>query len=74
MPLAVGLGQIALVISDRITGAGPYRRMLAGLDYVLNGRGIAPHRNLTRWVEEQIETWIGTDLAAEESRTASGKK
>lgn len=66
-------GGRALVISDRIAGAGPYRRMLAGLDYVLNGRGVAPHPNLTRWVEEQIETWIGTELAVGDSGTASRK-
>lgn len=43
----------------------PYRRFLAGLDYVLNGQGIAPHPNLTRWVEEQIEAWIKAQLAAD---------
>lgn len=53
-------GGRVLVISNRIAGAGPYRRLLAGLDYTLNGQGIAPHPNLTRWVEEQIEGWIGS--------------
>lgn len=57
-------GGRALVISNRIAGAGPDRRVLAGLDYVLNDQGIAPHPNLTRWIEEQIEAWIKTQLAA----------
>lgn len=49
-------GGRVLVISNRLTGIGSYRRLLAGLDYTLNGQGIAPHPNLTRWVEEQIMT------------------
>jgi len=62
-------GGRVLVISTRIAGAGPYRRFLAGLDYVLNDQGIAPHPNLTRWVEEQIETWIKTELASKGGTT-----
>lgn len=63
-------GGRVLVISDRIAGAGPYRRFLTGLDYVLNGLGIAPHPNLTRWVEEQIQAWIKTELASKDDATA----
>jgi hypothetical protein len=25
---------------------------------VLNDQGIAPHPNLTRWIEKEIEHWI----------------
>jgi sirohydrochlorin ferrochelatase len=50
-------GGRALVISNRIVGTGPYRKLLSGLDYTLNDRGIATHPNLTRWVEKQIEEW-----------------
>ncbi|MBI2882749.1 MAG: hypothetical protein HYY11_02390, partial [Candidatus Methylomirabilis oxyfera] len=50
----------ALVISNRIVGTGPYRKLLSGLDYTLNDRGVATHPNLTRWVEERIEEWIDT--------------
>lgn len=53
-------GGRALVISNRLVGAGPYRKLLSGLDYTLNDRGIASHPNLTRWVEEQIEKWSGS--------------
>jgi len=66
-------GGRALVISNRIAGAGPYRRFLAGLDYVLNDQGIAPHPNLTRWIEEQIEAWIKTQLAAADPSWARQK-
>ncbi|HEX7125470.1 MAG TPA: hypothetical protein VF406_06770 [Thermodesulfobacteriota bacterium] len=53
-----------LVVSNRISGPGPYRRLLSGLDYVLNDRGIAPHPNLTRWMEAQIEAWMRDQLAS----------
>lgn len=43
-----------LVIADRLYGAGPYRRLLRGLEYVLNERGLA-HPVLTRWLDEEIE-------------------
>lgn len=47
-----------LVVSNRIAGAGPYRKLLSGLDYTLNDQGIASHPHFTRWIEEQIENWI----------------
>lgn len=60
----------ALVISNRIVGTGPYRKLLSGLDYTLNDRGIATHPNLTRWMEEQIQAWIKTELASKSDTTA----
>lgn len=51
-------GDRVLVIANRLSGPGPYRRFLQGLVYVLNDRGIAPHPNLTRWIEKIIEGWI----------------
>lgn len=48
-------GGKAIVISNRIVGAGPYQKYLKGLDYLFNGTGIAPHPNLTRWIEQEIE-------------------
>ena len=50
-------GDRVLVISDRPTGAGPYQRMLDGLPYTLNGKGLAPHPNVTKWIEKEIEKW-----------------
>ncbi|MCZ7627331.1 MAG: hypothetical protein M5R38_17635 [Candidatus Methylomirabilis sp.] len=51
-------GGRVLVISNRIAGAGPYRKLLSGLDYTLNDQGIASHPHFTRWIEEQIENWL----------------
>lgn len=51
-------GGRAIVISNRITGAGPYQKYLKGLDYIFNGTGIAPHPNLTRWIDLQVESWM----------------
>ena len=64
-------GGRVLVISNRISGPGPYRRLLSGLDYVLNDRGIAPHPNLTRWMEAQIDAWMRDQLAASGAGAAS---
>jgi len=50
-------GEETLIISARIFGEGPYRKLLKGLSYKFNGKGIAPHKNLTRWLENQINDW-----------------
>ncbi|MBI4522925.1 MAG: hypothetical protein HY695_03825 [Deltaproteobacteria bacterium] len=62
---ASGDGGRVLVIADRPTGAGPYQRILAGLPYTLNGKGLAPHPNLTRWIEKEIENWMRRTLTEE---------
>ncbi len=51
---ARGAGRV-LVISNRLYGSGPYRRLLQGLDFTLNGKGLVPHPNMTRWLEQEIE-------------------
>jgi hypothetical protein len=43
-----------LVIADRLYGSGPYKKLLAGLDYVLNDKGLA-HPDLSRWLEVEVE-------------------
>lgn len=43
-----------LVIADRLYDSGPYKKLLAGLDYVLNAKGLA-YPSLGRWLEEEIE-------------------
>jgi sirohydrochlorin ferrochelatase len=50
-----------LVIANRMYGSGPYKKMLKGLDYVLNEKGFASPV-ITRWLEEGI-TKIATALA-----------
>lgn len=47
-----------LLISNRLFGSGPYKRLLDGSDYVLSDQGFAPHPNLTRWLENGIERTI----------------
>lgn len=59
-------GGRAIVISNRITGAGPYQKYLKGLDYLFNGTGIAPHPNLTRWIEQGVNGWM--EAVLKESR------
>jgi sirohydrochlorin ferrochelatase len=51
-------GNWVLVIANRLSGAGPYGKLLQGLSFELNGKGIAPHPNLTRWMDGAIESWI----------------
>lgn len=42
-----------LVIANRMYGSGPYKKMLKGLEYVLNEKGFASPV-ITRWLEEGI--------------------
>ncbi len=43
-----------LIISNRLYGSGPYPRLLEGLEFTLNGQGLVPHPNITRWLEEGV--------------------
>ena len=45
----------AIVIPFRVQGFGPYGRVLEGLEYVSDGRGLIPDPEVTRWVARQIE-------------------
>ena len=42
-----------LVVPFRVFGFGPYGKVLEGLEYHADGRGLLPHRNVTRWLQEQ---------------------
>ena len=42
-----------LVIANRLYGSGPYKKMLNGLTYILNEKGVASPA-ITRWLEENI--------------------
>lgn len=44
----------ALLVADRLYGAGPYRQLFEGLDYTLNDQGLA-HPALTEWLRTGIE-------------------
>jgi hypothetical protein len=45
-----------IVISNRLYGSGPYKHFLEGLKFDMNSKGLAPHPNLTRWLEKGIES------------------
>jgi protoheme ferro-lyase len=47
-----------IIISNRLYGAGPYKHFLKGLNYEMNSKGLAPHPNLTKWLEKGIELAI----------------
>ena len=42
-----------LVVPLRVFGFGPYGEVLEGLDYSADRKGLLPHRNVTRWLQEQ---------------------
>ena len=44
-----------LVVPFRVFGFGPYAEVLEGLDYSAEGKGLLPHRNVTRWLREQAQ-------------------
>lgn len=48
-----------LVIADRLYGAGPYRTLFNGLDYILNDKGLV-HPAVTRWLESGINQTAST--------------
>ncbi len=46
-------GTRVIVVPFRVAGFGPYAKVLAGLDYVSDGKGFLPHPLVTQWVEDQ---------------------
>ncbi|MBI1827574.1 MAG: hypothetical protein HYR83_14455 [Planctomycetes bacterium] len=51
-------GGRCLVVPFRVSGFGPYKDVLAGLDYVADERGFCPHPNMTKWIENAAqECW-----------------
>ncbi|MBI1827255.1 MAG: hypothetical protein HY287_03635 [Planctomycetes bacterium] len=45
-------GGRCLVVPFRVSGFGPYKDVLAGLNYVADERGFCPHPNMTKWIEQ----------------------
>lgn len=48
-------GGNAIVIPYRVQGFGPYTKVLEGLDYVSDGKGLVPHPAVTEWVRSEAE-------------------
>lgn len=57
-------GGRAIVIPYRVHGFGPYAKVLEGLDYASDGKGLLPHPNVTAWIEDQIRLLEATPPAA----------
>lgn len=47
-------GGKAIVLPFRVQGFGPYAKVLEGLDYVADGKGLIPHEEVGAWIEKQI--------------------
>ncbi|MFQ5631438.1 MAG: hypothetical protein ACE5I1_21925 [bacterium] len=45
-----------IVVPARVFGFGPYKKVLDGLDYVADGKGLLPHRLVTEWLRLQAQT------------------
>ena len=52
-----------IVISNRLYGSGPYKHFLKGLNFEMNSKGLAPHPNLTRWLEKGIASVIKNNFS-----------
>jgi len=48
-------GGIAIVVPVRVSGFGPYARVLDGYVYRHDGRGLSPHPLLSDWIKEQAD-------------------
>jgi len=51
---AVSEGGKAIVIPYRVHGFGPYAKVLEGIDYTSNGKGLIPHVEVLKWLERQV--------------------
>jgi sirohydrochlorin cobaltochelatase len=51
---SAGDGRV-LVVPYRVSGFGPYARVLEGLDYASDGRGLIPSVEVEHWVRRQAE-------------------
>lgn len=49
-------GRTVIVLPFRVHGFGPYARVLEGMDYIADERGLLPHEAVTRWIARQAET------------------
>ncbi len=60
-------GGRVLIISNRLYGSGPYHRLLEGAVFEMNGKGLAPHPNMTRWLEKGIEQAVRAAVTPQET-------
>ena len=61
-----------IIISNRLYGSGPYNHFPKGLEFEMNSKGLAPHPNLTKWIEKGIEIAVNKEsLIMESSKKAT---
>lgn len=63
----------AIVVSNRLYGAGSYADYLGGIDYVMSGKGLIPHPNFTRWVEKTLQEGIAALKSGAEGDLRDGE-
>lgn len=51
-------GRRVLVVPFRLSGFGPYRAVLDGLDYTASEAGILPHAAVTAWVDREYRALL----------------
>ena len=60
-----------IIISNRLYGSGPYKHFLKGLNFDMNSKGLAPHPNLTTWLEKGIELVIQNKFLSQNKTNVS---
>lgn len=53
-----------IVLPYRVSGFGPYARVLEGLEYASDGRGLIPSTEVEHWVRRQAEEMRGGEFRA----------
>ncbi|MBT7623086.1 MAG: hypothetical protein HN595_01005 [Flavobacteriaceae bacterium] len=64
-------GGKVIVISNRLYGSGPYQHYLKGLNFKMNSKGLAPHPNLTNWLEKGIDLAIRNNFITKDKTDVS---
>jgi sirohydrochlorin ferrochelatase len=54
-------GRRVLVVPFRLSGFGPYRDVLNGLDYTASEEGILPHAAVTEWVDREYRALVNRE-------------
>ena len=60
-----------IIISNRLYGSGPYKHFLKGLKFDMNSKGLAPHPNLTNWLEKGIDLVIKNKFLSQNKTNVS---
>lgn len=58
-----------LIISNRLHGSGRYKQFLEKMEFDINEKGLAPHPNLTRWLEKGVARAIKNGFSPSTDKT-----